>query len=98
MNVDRLPSIAAPVIAAGVPAVSANWQRWLPVAAVLAAACCWAAQGIVYALLLDRIATDGLTVVTLRALTATVALWVWLAMTDRRSLRIPRADVPRFAL
>ena len=75
-----------------------RWQRWLPIAAVLAAACCWATQGVAYALILDGIKTDGLTVVTLRAATATVVLWLWLAVTDPGALRIPRAALPAFTL
>ena len=62
------------------------------------AACCWATQGIAYGLILDGIQTDGLTVVTLRAITATVVLWGWLAVTDRSALKIPRADLPSFAV
>jgi drug/metabolite transporter (DMT)-like permease len=75
-----------------------RWQRWLPVAAVLAAAACWATQGVAYALILDGIQTDGLTVVTLRAATATLVLWLWLAVTDPGALRIPRAALPAFTL
>src|SRR5215212_7694700 len=73
-------------------------RRWLPIVAVLGAAACWGTQGIIYALILDQIATDGLTVVTLRAATATLLLWVWLGMTDRAALRIPRADLPAFTI
>jgi drug/metabolite transporter (DMT)-like permease len=72
--------------------------RWLPIAAVLGAATCWGAQGIVYALILDQIATDGLTIVTLRATTATVLLWSWLLVTNREALRIPRSGLPAFTL
>jgi drug/metabolite transporter (DMT)-like permease len=75
-----------------------RWQRWLPIAAVLAAASCWATQGVAYALILDGMQTDGLTVVTLRAVTATAVLWGWLAVTDRSALTIPRADFPAFAV
>jgi drug/metabolite transporter (DMT)-like permease len=75
-----------------------RWQRWLPIAAVLGAAACWATQGVAYALILDGIQTDGLTVVTLRAVTATLVLWVWLAVTDPGALRIPRASLPAFTL
>jgi DME family drug/metabolite transporter len=77
--------------------VSVRWRRWLPIAAVLLAACCWGAQGVVYALILDGFPTDGLTVVTLRAATATALLWGWLAVADRSALRIPRANLPAFA-
>jgi drug/metabolite transporter (DMT)-like permease len=75
-----------------------RWQRWLPIAAVLAAACCWATQGVIYALILGGIQTDGLTVVTLRAATATLLLWIWLGLTDPSALRIPRAALPAFTL
>ena len=75
-----------------------RWQRWLPIAAVLGAAACWATQGVAYALILSGIQTDGLTVVTLRAVTATLVLWVWLALTDPGALRIPRAALPAFTL
>jgi drug/metabolite transporter, DME family len=36
--------------------------------------------------------------VTLRAATATVLLWGWLAVTDRSALKIPRPDLPAFAV
>jgi drug/metabolite transporter (DMT)-like permease len=65
---------------------------------VLGAAACWGAQGIIYTLILDVIETDGLTVVTLRAATATLLLWTWLALTNRGALRIPRAALPGFAV
>ncbi|MGH2614691.1 MAG: DMT family transporter [Thermomicrobiales bacterium] len=77
--------------------VPVRWRRWLPLAAVLAAACCWGTQGVAYALILDGIQTDGLTVVTLRAVTATALLWGWLAVADPAALRIPRLDLPAFA-
>jgi drug/metabolite transporter (DMT)-like permease len=67
-------------------------------AAVLSAAACWGAQGIVYALILDQVAIDGLTVVTLRAMTATFLLWLWLLATNREVLRIRRTELPAFAL
>jgi drug/metabolite transporter (DMT)-like permease len=73
-------------------------RRWLPIAAVLAAAACWGTQGIAYALILHGVPTDGLTVVTLRAVTATALLWVWLGLTNRAALRVARADIPGFAL
>src|SRR5215208_624294 len=75
-----------------------RWQRWLPIAAVLGAAACWATQGVAYALILDGIKTDGLTVVTLRAVTPTLVLWLWLAVTDPGALRIPRTALPAFTL
>ena len=84
----------APLSAA---AIATRW-RWLAIVSVLVAACCWATQGIAYGLILDGIQTDGLTVVTLRAITATVLLWGWLAVTDRSALKIPRADLPSFAV
>jgi drug/metabolite transporter (DMT)-like permease len=99
MNVDLLPATIDPTAVS--PSVISNtmrWQRWLPIAAVLAAAACWATQGVAYALILDGIQTDGLTVVTLRAVTAALILWVWLALTDPSALRIPRAALPAFTL
>jgi drug/metabolite transporter (DMT)-like permease len=73
-------------------------RPWVPIAAVLGAAACWGVQGVTYALILDQIETDGLTVVTLRAATATLLLWVWLAFTHPDALRNPRADLPAFTL
>jgi drug/metabolite transporter (DMT)-like permease len=85
------------------PSVSASTdgpgrKRWVLIAAVLGAAACWGAQGVVYALILDQIAIDGLTIVTLRATTATLLLWIWLLVTNRGALRIPRTELPAFAL
>jgi drug/metabolite transporter, DME family len=87
------PHVAPPSAAA----IATRW-RWLAIASVLAAASCWATQGVAYGLILDGIQTDGLTVVTLRAITATVLLWGWLAVTDRSALTIPRSDLPAFAV
>jgi drug/metabolite transporter (DMT)-like permease len=39
-----------------------------------------------------------LTIVTLRATTATLLLWIWLLVTNRGALRIPRTELPAFAL
>ena len=95
------PSLPAPADRAGLslsaPAGTASWCRWLPAAAVLGAAACWGAQGIVYAMIVDQVQTDGLTIVTLRAATATLLLWLWLGITHPAALRIPRADLPVFA-
>ncbi len=99
MNANIPPATIDPIAVSPSDRSSAvRWQRWLPIAAVLAAACCWATQGVFYALILDGIQTDGLTVVTLRAATATLVLWVWLAATDPGALRIPRAELPAFTL
>jgi drug/metabolite transporter (DMT)-like permease len=81
-----------------IPAVTRGWRHWLPIIAVLAAAACWGAQGIIYALILDRLEIDGLTIVTLRAVAATLLLWVWLGVTNPGALRIPRAALPSFGL
>jgi drug/metabolite transporter (DMT)-like permease len=78
--------------------LAAGRDRWVPIVAVLGAAACWGVQGIVYALILDQIETDGLTVVTLRAGTATLLLWIWLGLTNPGALRIPRAALPGFAV
>ncbi len=64
---------------------------------MLAAAGCWGTIGTAFTLILDRIETDGLTVVTLRAATATLLLWGWLAVTDREAVRLPRREWPLFA-
>jgi len=99
MHADLLPAaLDAPAVSQSDISSNIRWQRWLPIAAVLAAACCWATQGVAYALILDGIQTDGLTVVTLRAATATLVLWLWLAVTDPGALRIPRAALPAFTL
>jgi DME family drug/metabolite transporter len=99
MNADVLQPTIDPLPAApfGADAI-ATWRRWLPIASVLLAACCWATQGVAYELILDGIQTDGLTVVTLRAITATAVLWGWLAVTGRSALSIPRAGLPVFAV
>jgi len=99
MNADLLPATINPTTVSPSDISSTmRWQRWLPIAAVLGAAACWATQGVAYALILDGIQTDGLTVVTLRAVTATLVLWVWLAVTDPGALRIPRGALPAFTL
>ncbi len=99
MSADLLPATIEPTAVSPSDISSTiRWQRWLPIAAVIGAACCWATQGVVYALILDGIQTDGLTVVTLRAATATLLLWLWLAATDPSALRIPRAELPAFTL
>jgi drug/metabolite transporter (DMT)-like permease len=99
MNADLLPAaIDATAISPTDISSTMRWRRWLPVAAVLGAAACWATQGVAYALILAGIQTDGLTVVTLRAVTATLVIWVWLALTDPGALRIPRAALPAFTL
>jgi drug/metabolite transporter (DMT)-like permease len=99
MNANLLPATIDPAaVSQSNPPSTIRWLRWLPIAAVLAAACCWATQGVIYALILDGIPTDGLTVVTLRAATATLVLWLWLAATNPSALRIPRAELPAFTL
>jgi drug/metabolite transporter (DMT)-like permease len=99
MNAELLqPTIDPPHVTLPSTAAIATRWRWLAIASVLAAACCWATQGIAYGLILDGIQTDGLTVVTLRAITATALLWGWLAITDRSALKIPRSDLPAFAV
>jgi drug/metabolite transporter (DMT)-like permease len=67
------------------------------VAFVLAAATCWGTIGTAFALILDRVATDGLTVVTLRAATAAMLLWSWLALADRGALRVAWRRLPALA-
>jgi drug/metabolite transporter (DMT)-like permease len=91
-------TIDPPHVALPSAAAIATRCHWLAITSVLVAACCWATQGVAYGLILDGIQTDGLTVVTLRAITATVLLWGWLAVTDRSALKIPRSDLPAFAV
>jgi drug/metabolite transporter (DMT)-like permease len=99
MNADLLPAtIDATAVSPFDVANTMRLRRWLPKAAVLGAAACWATQVVAYALILNGIQTDGLTVVTLRAVTATLVLWVWLAVTDPGALRIPKASLPAFTL
>jgi drug/metabolite transporter, DME family len=99
MESHSIPATIAPTQVVPItPATAVPWRRWLPIAAVLVAASWWGTQGIAYALILHGTTTDGLTVVTLRALMATVLLWVWLAITDPAALRIPRSDLSLFAL
>ena len=81
-----------------VPRSTTSRPRWLPVSAVLAAAACWGAQGIGYAAILDRVPVDGLTVVTLRAVTAAVVVWGWLALADPGALAVPRRDLALLAV
>ena len=83
MNADLLPPTIDPAAvhhlsfrADAVAALAADRLR-------LGGGGCWATQGVAYGLILDGIQTDGLTVVTLRAMTAALLLWVWLALTDR---------------
>jgi drug/metabolite transporter (DMT)-like permease len=93
------PTLASAELSPAAPStLPVGRERWLPIAAVLGAAVCWGAQGIVYALILDQITIDGLTVVTLRAVTATVLLWGWLLVSNPDALRIPRAALPGCAL
>ena len=99
MNLKPLPATIGPgEVAQSDISSTRRWRHWLPIVAVLAAACCWGAQGVTYSLILNGIQTDGLTVVTLRAVTATLLLWIWLAMTDPAALRIPQGDLPAFTL
>jgi drug/metabolite transporter (DMT)-like permease len=91
-------SLASIALSPSQAPVIPRWRRALPIVAVILAACCWGTQGVAYALIFDGIQTDGLTVVTLRAVTATALLWGWLAVTDPAALRIPRADLPAFAV
>ncbi len=63
---------------------------------VLAAAALWGTIGPSYEVLLDRVEVDPVTLVTIRAATATALLCGWLAMTDRSAFRIRRADFPTF--
>ncbi len=72
--------------------------RRLAVAYVLTAAACWGTIGTAFTLILDQIETDGVTVVTLRATTATALIWAWLGIADRDALRLPRRDLPFFVL
>ncbi len=68
--------------------------RWLPYAAVLAAAGLWGTIGVAYRILSDYVAVDEVTVVTIRAGAATLVLGAWLLVQDRDAFRIRPADLP----
>lgn len=72
-------------------------RRWVPYACVLAAATMWGTIGVSYRVLLDHIATDEVTIVTIRASSAAVLLGGWLAARDRGAFRVRRGDVPFLA-
>jgi drug/metabolite transporter (DMT)-like permease len=64
-------------------------------ALVLLAACLWGTLGTAYHLLRGVAGVDALTVVTVRASAGAVILCGWLALTNRRLLRVAVADLPR---
>jgi drug/metabolite transporter (DMT)-like permease len=68
------------------------------VPAVLLAATLWGTLGIAYELIDRNVETDRLTIVTLRAVGATVILVVWWAIRDRSVFRVSRRDLPVFVL
>ena len=70
--------------------------RWPALGALVAAALSWGAQGTVVVLILDRAETDGLTLGTIRALTATLLLWTGLGLVRRSDLRLPRSALASF--
>lgn len=63
----------------------------MPIAAILLAACCWGSLGITYDVILRRYPTDPITVVTIRAVTATLILIGVLALK-----RVSRHDLAAF--
>jgi drug/metabolite transporter (DMT)-like permease len=64
-------------------------------ALVLLAACLWGTLGTAYHLLRGVADVDALTVVTVRASAGAMILCGWLALTNRRLLRVAIADLPR---
>jgi DME family drug/metabolite transporter len=64
-------------------------------ALVLLAACLWGTLGTAYHLLRAVADVDALTVVTVRASAGAMILCGWLALTNRRLLRVAIADLPR---
>ncbi|MBA3336073.1 MAG: EamA family transporter [Chloroflexia bacterium] len=77
---------------------SLSKRRWWPYAAVVLAATMWGSIGTSYALLLDRIDTDPLTLVTIRACTATLLLATWLGLCDRSAFAVSRRELPRLTI
>lgn len=73
-------------------------DRAWSVICVLLAATCWGTIGTSYVVMLDRIAIDGVTVVTIRAVTATLLIWVWALVKDRAALRLAPDQLPNFIL
>jgi drug/metabolite transporter (DMT)-like permease len=66
--------------------------------AVLLAATLWGTLGVAYELIDRNVETDRLTIVTLRAVGATVILVVWWAIRDRSVFQVTRRDLPVFVL
>ncbi len=75
-----------------------SWTVASPILAVLAAASLWGTIGTAYALFDRHLATDPLTIVTLRAAMATAMLTCWLLARDRTAFAIAPRDVPHFAM
>lgn len=73
---------------------SLNRTQLLPFICVLAAGTLWGTIGTAFELILDRGDATPLTVVALRAVTATVAIWLWILVRDRSAARIERSDLP----
>ncbi len=69
-------------------------RSWWPYAAVLVAATLWGTIGVAYRVLADHVEADEITVVTIRASTATLVLAAWLVIRDRDAFRIERRDLP----
>jgi drug/metabolite transporter (DMT)-like permease len=69
-----------------------------PYAAVLLAAAMWGTIGTSYALILDRVDTDPVTVVTIRAASAAILLWGFLLLRDRPAARVAPRDLPGMVL
>ncbi|MGI9252536.1 MAG: DMT family transporter, partial [Thermomicrobiales bacterium] len=74
--------------------VNARPGRRVAVAAVLAAAVCWATTAPMLALFLRDESVDGVTLALLRAGTAAMVLWLWLGIRRPSALRIDRSALP----
>jgi drug/metabolite transporter (DMT)-like permease len=71
-------------------------DRLLPIGCVLLAGSLWGTIGTAFELILDRGDATPITVVTLRAATATTVIWLWIGLRDRGAARIDRRDGPAF--
>jgi drug/metabolite transporter (DMT)-like permease len=72
-------------------------SRRVAVLAVLAAATFWATTGPSLVFFLKTTSVDGVTLALLRAATATIILWLWLALRSPQSLQVQRSALPGLA-
>lgn len=72
--------------------------RGMAVLCVVIAASLWGTLGIAYELVQRHVDIDRLTLVTLRALGATLVLATWFGLRDRTVFRIRQRDLPRFLI